>query len=352
MPQTDFDLLHQAARLAKRGHGCAEPNPMVGCVITNKNGVIVGDGFHEQFGQAHAEINALKSAGLKSRGGTAYITLEPCNHQGKTPPCSQTLLEAGITRVVIGAKDPHQAAGGGAAFLRQKGIDVVILDDAQCEELVAPFVHRINTGLPWVTCKWAQTIDGCIETSEHESPWISSMESQHRVHQERGCVDAIVVGVGTVIADNPSLTVRHATKHRTPIRVVIDPTLRTPENATILNDDAITLLAHAEHADTSRLPSCLKFSLPSVNGVLELKPLFQHLVSEFDAANIIVEGGGTVFQHIFDQMLANELWIFTSPHSSSMKPKVNMNDLVQQFQTKCMGHEMCGVDSVERLRII
>ena len=347
----DTELIRKAIVLAKKGHGGAEPNPLVGCVITNRDGKIVGEGFHKQFGEAHAEIHALTIAGDAATGGTAFVTLEPCNHTGKTPPCSQVLIDAGIRRVVIGAKDPHSEASGGVAFLRNAGVEVDVIDDDCCKKLIAPFSHRIHTGLPWVICKWAQTIDGYIETSVGESPWISSQESQQCVHQERGCVDAIVVGVGTVVADNPTLTVRNATKHRTPLRVVIDPTLRTPESANILNDDAPTLIAHAEHADTSRLHSCETLALPSENGVLDLAPLFKQLVSKYNATNVIVEGGTTLFQHIINQKLANELWVFTSPHKSKSQQFTSMNNLVQHLNTQLVSEESCGVDTAYRYTV-
>lgn len=350
---TEFDisLLHQAARLAVKGHGTVEPNPMVGCIITNKDGEIVGEGFHEKFGEAHAEVNALTMAGDSACGGTAYVTLEPCNHQGKTPPCSKALLDAGIKRVVIGASDPHEDASGGGDFLREQGIEVEIIQDVVCSEIIAPFVYRIKTRLPWVTCKWAQTIDGNIETPESESNWISCKESQQLVHEERGCVDAIVVGVGTVVADNPSLTVRGAPKYRTPVRVVIDPTLRTPLHSNVLNEDAPTLLAHAQGVDSSAFSSHNLFALPSAGGVLELAPLFQHLATEYDATNVLVEGGATLFEHIFSQNLANELWIFTAAHRSILLPKVNMNTLVDSLTTTLIEEQPSGVDNAMRLYV-
>ena len=341
-------MLHQAAQLAVKGHGGAEPNPMVGCIITSSENEIVGEGFHEKYGEAHAEVNALAMAGNAARDGTAYVTLEPCNHHGKTPPCTQALLEAGIKQVVIGARDPHTEARGGADFLREHGIEVVIVNHETCNEIIAPFVHRIQTGLPWITCKWAQTRDGCIETTQSESPWISCKESQQLVHEERGCVDAIVVGVSTVITDNPSLTVRGVTKHRIPLRVLIDPTLRTPIASNILNDDAPTLIAHKQGADTSAFSSQNLLTLPSEDGVLHLAPLFRHLVTEYDATNIIVEGGAILFKHVFEQNLANELWVFTSPQESGMAPKINMNSLLKTLSTTLIDEEPCGVDIIQR----
>jgi diaminohydroxyphosphoribosylaminopyrimidine deaminase/5-amino-6-(5-phosphoribosylamino)uracil reductase len=347
----DISMLHQATRLAVKGHGSVEPNPMVGCIITNDKGEIIGDGYHEKYGEEHAEVNALTMAGNAAKGGTAYVTLEPCNHQGKTPPCTKALLEAGIQRVVIGACDPHEEASGGTDFLREQGVIVDILHDAFCNEIIAPFVYRIKTGLPWVTCKWAQTIDGSLETPQSESNWISCKESQQLVHEERGCVDAIVVGVGTVVADNPSLTARGTNKYRTPLRVVVDPSLRTPPNSKILNQDAPTLIAHASGANTASFTSCELLELPSKDGELNLIPLFEHLVTKYDATNIIVEGGATLFKHIFAQNLANELWVFTAESKSTFTPKINMNTLVESISTNILGEQPCGVDTVKRFSI-
>ena len=347
----DISMLHQAARLAVQGHGRAEPNPMVGCIITNINDEIVGKGFHEKYGESHAEINALEMASNSAIGGTAYVTLEPCNHQGKTPPCSQALINSDIKRVVIGSYDPHEEASGGAEFLRGNGVEVEVIDDEICNQLIAPFAHRVKTGLPWITCKWAQTKDGCTETPSGESNWISCKESQQLVHEERGCVDAIVVGVGTVISDNPWLTVRGATKHRTPLRVVIDPNLRTPHESNVLNDESETLIAHAEDVDTSEFSFCKLLPLPLDQGVLDLKPLFMYLVDEYGATNIIVEGGATLFEHLFNQNLVNELWMFTSPFKSKVEPKINMSSLVDKISTQLINQQPCGVDTVQRFAV-
>ena len=349
--QNDISMLHQAVRLAIQGHGTAEPNPMVGCIIMDEKGEVVGEGFHEKYGEAHAEINALAVAGEAAKGGTVFVTLEPCNHHGKTPPCSQALLNAGIKRVVIGARDPHNQASGGAVFLESNGVEVVIANDALCNELIEPFSHRIKTGLPWITCKWAQTTDGNIETQNGESPWISSNESQQLVHEERGCVDAIIVGVGTIVADNPSLTVRHATPYRTPLRVIIDPALRTPLDSIVLNSEAPTLLVHAEGADTRDFASQKLLALPARDTALDLTLLFRHLVSEYDATNVIIEGGATLFQHIFKQQLANELWVFTAPHESTFTPAFNMNTLVGTLSCTKVDEQPCGVDTVKRFTV-
>ena len=343
---TKQSMMQRAIDLAKQGHGCVEPNPMVGCVIVNPKGHIVGEGFHAQFGQAHAEVNALALAGSRANGATAFVTLEPCNHFGETPPCTQALIDEGISKVVIGTIDPHELSTGGAQSLRDSGIQVEVLEDEDCKRLIGPFAWRIETGLPWVTCKWAQTVDGCIETPEGESNWISSADSQALVHQERRCVDAIIVGVGTVIADNPLLTVRNVEKRRTPLRIVIDPNLRTPLDAHILNDDASTLIAHSEDLDASSFP-CESITLPSENGVLILTPLLKHLVDKHNATNVIVEGGATTFRHFFEQQLVNELWVITSPATSKVDSFVNMNDVVLSLDCTLESEAQCGVDTLK-----
>ena len=346
-------LLHRAVELAGRGHGCVEPNPMVGCIVLSKDGEIAGEGFHEQCGDSHAEINALNQAGARARGGTAYVTLEPCNHDGRTGPCTQALLEAGIEKVVIGCRDPHPDAAGGATFLSQNGVDVVIEENVVCKDLIAPFVHRLRHGIPWVTCKWAQTSDGYIETPTGEPPWISCDESLQLVHQKRGCIDAIIVGVGTVVADNPSLTVRDAVAHRTPLRIVVDPTLRTPLKAQVLDGAVPTLIAYGKNANPIRLARTrvALLELPWLDGSLDLRPLFTHLVQEYNATNVIVEGGKTLFGHIFDQNLANELWVFTSPRALGEVPLQNMDALFDALPCHRVDQYTCGDDSVCRYRV-
>tara|TARA_X000000368_G_scaffold413228_1_gene400940 strand:- start:58 stop:1122 length:1065 start_codon:yes stop_codon:yes gene_type:complete len=342
------NIMRQATRLAELGHGTAEPNPLVGCIITNENGEIVGEGYHKTYGQEHAEVNALAQAGASADGGTAYITLEPCNHHGKTPPCSEALIAAGIKRVVIGTRDPHENASGGIQTLQNAGVQVTLLNDSMCQDLLAPFTHRLHTGLPWITCKWAQTKNGELETAPGESPWISCSESQWLVHQERGCVDAIMVGVGTVVSDNPKLTVRNAEKFRIPKRIVIDPSARIPRDASILSNDAPTLLVCKEGSDYSKIQGCEFIEVPIKNDLLELDYLFKYLVKEYDMTHIMVEGGGTLFKHVFQQKLVNEIWAFQSPFESTFKGKVNMNSLMQKFDSHLIHEEMCGVDIVSR----
>ncbi len=353
MSRSHSDYLLHARELALRGHGLVEPNPMVGCVIVNDQNKIIGSGFHEKCGEAHAEINALNKIGALANGATAYITLEPCNHQGKTGPCSHALLNSGISKVVIGCKDPSPEASGGGEFLSNNGVEVVFENNEQCKKIIAPFVHRLQTGLPWVICKWAQTSDGYIETPEGESPWISGKESLQLVHEKRGCVDAIIAGVGTVVADNPSLTVRNAISHRTPLRVVVDPTLRIPLDATVLDGEVPTLIAHGKDAKPPELENrAISFlELPEKNGALDLHPLMKHLVEEYDATNVIVEGGKTLFEHILNQQLANELWIFTSQRIIGEENLKNMTQLFNELHCTLENKRSCGDDLVCRYRL-
>ena len=219
---TDESLMRRALELAARGRGAVEPNPMVGCVIV-RDGEILGQGYHHQFGGPHAEVDALQSLPslADATGATAFVTLEPCCHQGKTPPCTETLISARLARVVVAMADPFSKVdGGGLRRLNDAGIETtvgVLREDA--EMLNAPYLKRIRFGKPWVTAKWAMTMDGRIATTSGESQWITGDASRAEVHRLRGRVDAIAVGMGTVQADDPELTARPAGP-RTAIRIV------------------------------------------------------------------------------------------------------------------------------------
>jgi diaminohydroxyphosphoribosylaminopyrimidine deaminase / 5-amino-6-(5-phosphoribosylamino)uracil reductase len=206
---SDVDWMNRALELAARGRGWVEPNPLVGAVVI-RDGVVVGAGWHERFGQAHAEINALRQAGEAARGADLYVTLEPCCHFGKTPPCTEAVIRAGIRRVVSAMLDPFpQVAGQGASLLREAGIVVEVgISEAAARRLNAPYLKRLRTSLPWVHGKWAMTLDGKIATRTGESQWITGAAARAYVHELRGRMDAIVVGKGTLVADDPLLTAR------------------------------------------------------------------------------------------------------------------------------------------------
>ncbi|MBK8916000.1 MAG: bifunctional diaminohydroxyphosphoribosylaminopyrimidine deaminase/5-amino-6-(5-phosphoribosylamino)uracil reductase RibD [Phycisphaerales bacterium] len=246
--------MKRALALARRGRGAVEPNPMVGCVLVRK-GRVIGEGWHRRFGGPHAEVEALRRAG-DARGATAYVTLEPCCHHGKTPPCTDALLAAGIARVVAGVRDPNAPMRGrGFALLRRRGVQVEIgVCAEEAAALIAPFEKLIRRVRPWVTLKWAQSLDGCIATRTGDSRWISDEACRAHAHRTRGLADAILVGVGTVLRDDPLLTCRVGRPRRTATRIVLDSLLRTPESAALIRTarEAPTLIYCHPDAPSSR----------------------------------------------------------------------------------------------------
>ncbi len=233
----DAEFMRAALRLARRGLGRTIPNPPVGAVVV-KGGRIVGRGFHRRAGGDHAEVEAIRDAGRRASGATLYVTLEPCNHTGRTPPCTAAVLESGFSRVVVGTRDPNpDVRGGGLARLRRHEIEVVEgVEGDLCRELIRPFAKRITSGMPLVTLKLAATLDGRIATRTGESRWISGERSRAMVHRWRDEMDAVMVGAGTVIEDDPELTCRRP-RGRDPLRVVVDGRLRIPLGARVLTKD-------------------------------------------------------------------------------------------------------------------
>ena len=313
-----------ATRLAARGHGGAEPNPLVGCVVVDGAGTVIGQGFHRRCGGPHAEIHALRDAGPRARGATVYVTLEPCNHTGRTGPCAEALIEAGVGRVVAARRDPNPPAGGGLERLRAAGIAAEELAGcAAAVRLSEPFAHRVHTGLPWVTVKWAQSLDGRIATRAGESQWISGPASRRLVHRERGRVDAILTGIGTVLADDPLLTARVRRPRRVARRVVVDPGLRVPVEAQLVRTAGAVpttvvcaegaLAGEAAKGTRLREAGVELVALPDTEGSLPLDMLLRRLVTEHDVTNVLVEGGGGLAKHLFRAGLVNEAWVFVAP---------------------------------------
>ncbi|MDQ2768780.1 MAG: bifunctional diaminohydroxyphosphoribosylaminopyrimidine deaminase/5-amino-6-(5-phosphoribosylamino)uracil reductase RibD, partial [Gemmatimonadota bacterium] len=226
--------MRRALELARMGWGQTAPNPMVGAVVV-RNGEIVGEGHHTRFGAAHAEIEALRVAGARAESATVYVTLEPCAHEGKTPPCANALVAARVARVVIAVCDPNPAAAGGAEVLRAAGIAVTTgVVESEARELNAPFFHSFTETRPWITLKLAVSLDGALADATGRSRWITGDESRRTVHEMRAGSDAIGVGIGTVLADDPSLTVRDAPAPRVPpSRVVFDRAARLPATSTL-----------------------------------------------------------------------------------------------------------------------
>src|SRR4051812_35648886 len=249
--------MSHALALATRGQGSVEPNPMVGCVIV-RDGEIVGEGWHEYFGGPHAEVNALAMAGERAAGATAYVSLEPCCHQGKTPPCTQALIRAGVKRVVIAVEDPYpEVRGRGIAELRNADIECEPgVCGPEANWVLAPYRKLLATGRPWVIAKWAMTLDGKLAARTGDSQWISSEASRAVVHQLRGRMDAIIVGSGTARIDNPLLTTRpvdFADVKRTATRIVVDSAASLPLESRLVQTarDVPVLVAAAEDAAPS-----------------------------------------------------------------------------------------------------
>jgi diaminohydroxyphosphoribosylaminopyrimidine deaminase/5-amino-6-(5-phosphoribosylamino)uracil reductase len=318
MDRTRIDaLLDRAVRLAVRGHGGAEPNPMVGCVIARDDGTVIAEGFHRRCGEGHAEVEALRAAGADARGATALVTLEPCSHTGRTGPCTVALRDAGIARVFYAVADPNPSAKGGAAHLRSWGIEALQHPHRGAAELAKPFLKRVTTGLPWVSAKWAQSIDGAIALASGESKWISSSRSRAMVHRERGRVDAILTGIGTVLADDPQLTPRGVRIQRMPVRIVFDPEARTPTTAKVCDRVTKSILLTAptlDDAGRNRLRALRELGVSSIElgAELELTPALRELARQ-GIASMLVESGGGLVGRLLRERLLDEAWVFVGP---------------------------------------
>lgn len=317
--QLDGWHMRRALELAALGLGHAEPNPLVGCVIAC-GAEVIGEGWHRRYGGPHAEIEALAIAGSRAAGATVYVTLEPCCHFGKTPPCTQALIEAGVRRVVAAMSDPFPAvAGRGAETLRSTGIDVELgLGEAEARTLNAPYLKLLSSGKPWVLAKWAMTLDGKIATRTGESRWISSEASRQRGHELRGRVDAIVVGSGTAAADDPLLTARPAGP-RQAVRVVVDSRASlSPESQLVHTAREVPVIVaagnEAAEADCQRLKSagCEVLVLPGATHGARLDELLSEL-GRRRMTNVLVEGGSRLLGNWFDLGQIDEVHVFIAP---------------------------------------
>jgi diaminohydroxyphosphoribosylaminopyrimidine deaminase/5-amino-6-(5-phosphoribosylamino)uracil reductase len=321
MESSDLDHWHmtRALELAARGEGSVEPNPMVGCVVA-RGAEVIGEGFHRRFGGPHAEVEALAVAGPRARGATLYVTLEPCCHTGKTPPCTEAVLAAGVARVVIAQLDPFPAvAGSGIARLKEAGVAVDVgPGQEQARRLNAPYLKLVTTGRPWVIAKWAMTLDGKLATQAGDSRWISSEASRRIVHQVRGRVDAIVVGRGTADADDPLLTARPSGP-RVATRIVLDRRASLSPGSQLARtarETPVLVVVGAEAAE----PACQQLReagcevLAVAGGTREEQ--WRELLAELGArrmTNVLVEGGGTVLGALFDARLVDEVHVFIAP---------------------------------------
>lgn len=318
----DRQFMTQAVRLAERGVNSTDPNPRVGCVLV-REGVVVGEGFHEKAGEPHAEVFALRDAGDEALDATAYVTLEPCSHHGRTPPCADALVESGVKRVVVAMQDPNPlVAGQGVQRLREAGIDVAVgLLEEQARALNPGFVKRMTQGLPFVRVKLAMSLDGRTAMADGESVWISSPESRTDVQRLRARSSAVLSGVGTVLFDDPSLNVRlngaRPEVLRQPWRVIVDSELRTPVNAKTLSLPGKVLVVHASE-DGQRM-SALEAAgaellfCGSKDGRVDLLAMMKQLADK-GVNEIHVEAGATLCGALLDRHLVDECVFYMAPH--------------------------------------
>ena len=314
---TDEIFMREALRIARNAEGRTSPNPLVGAVVV-REGKIVAEGWHRRAGTPHAEIHALNMAGELARGATLYVTLEPCSHFGRTPPCARAIVDAGISRVVAAMTDPNpQVAGRGFEILRSAGIQVEVGTlEAEARRLNEVFIKWVTRKLPFVTLKFACSLDGKIATVGGESQWISGIESRTFTHRLRDTNDAILVGVGTVIADNPSLTTR-LVEGKNPVRVIVDSRARTPPDSTVVTDkSARTIIATTSRAPEEKLSALKSRGVEIITAGdgehVDLEILMRAL-AERELTSVLVEGGGTIHFAMLKAGLVDKVLAFVAP---------------------------------------
>ena len=316
----DEDYMKQALRLARRGLGKTSPNPMVGAIIVKDN-LIIGKGYHHHFGGKHAEVNAIRNAEEEVKGATLYVTLEPCCFYGKTPPCVDAIIRDNIGRVVIGVLDPNPLVSGKSVeVLKQKGIETRIgVLEEECRDLNEAHFKYMTTGLPLVTLKFAQTLDGRIATATGNSQWISSEKFQRLAHRLRAINDAVMVGIDTVLADDPQLTVR-LVRGRNPTRVILDSRLRIPLDARVVSSQETvpTIIATTSHADEKKLASLREAGIEVLviredeEGKVDLRELLGAL-GKRGISSVLVEGGAGVITSLLRQNLVDKMVVAVAP---------------------------------------
>ena len=318
--KTDQQYMQLALDLAASAKGKTNPNPLVGAVLV-KDGVIVGSGLHRKAGEPHAEVHAFNMAGEHAKGATLYVTLEPCSHYGKTPPCAKLVKESEVARVVVAMQDPNpEVAGRGINLLREAGIDVEVgILEKEARQLNERFIHNMVTGRPFVISKFAMTLDGKIATHTGHSQWITGEAARADVHELRDEVDAILVGVGTVLADNPSLTTRLAHRQgKNPIRVILDSRLRTPLDANVVNTaQAQTIIVTSEQSDRQKASlyeekGVKLVFIPQTETGLNLDVALEALY-KLGITDVLVEGGGAINASFLRAGLIQKFLVYVAP---------------------------------------
>lgn len=316
MVNNNYELQHQmymqrALQLAALGLGKVSPNPMVGAVVVHPEKGIIGEGYHQYYGGPHAEVNAIAQVkdDVLLKESTIYVTLEPCSHFGKTPPCANLIIEKGIKKVVVAMPDPNPlVAGKGIALLQQAGIEVILgVLETEATLLNKTFLHRIKTGLPYVYLKWAQSTDGFLSPSNGKPVLISDAEHQMLVHKQRAEVDAILVGYNTVVTDNPSLTVRHWSG-RNPQRIVIDPQLALPHTYQIFGGEETVWIINNQKTETTGRIKYLQITH------WETPTEMLQLLAQNGIGSMVVEGGAKTLAWFLQHNQFQEKWVFTHPN--------------------------------------
>jgi diaminohydroxyphosphoribosylaminopyrimidine deaminase/5-amino-6-(5-phosphoribosylamino)uracil reductase len=315
----DKFFMERALRLAEKGVGSTSPNPMVGAVLV-KDGEIIGEGFHKKAGEPHAEVLALKQAGERARGAELFVTLEPCSHYGRTPPCVQAIIKAGVTGVVAAMEDPNPLVSGrGIKMLEEAGIQVRVgVMEERARKLNEVFIKYITTKKPFVVGKIAQSLDGKIALSSGISRWITGEPARIRAHELRSRYDAVMVGIGTVLADDPLLTCRLPGREKDPVKIVVDSTLKIPVNARLFQDSGKVIIAATQKADRQKMRVLKQLGADIIetesNGgdMVNLPQLFE-ILGTMGITGVLVEGGSRLLASLSKEELLDKLIIFVAP---------------------------------------
>lgn len=344
----------RALELAARGMATTQPNPRVGCVVV-RNDEVVGEGWHQRAGEPHAEVFALREAGDQAHGAKVYVTLEPCSHHGRTPPCVEALIDAGVRRVVMASTDPNPQATGGMEKLRAANIEVQTgLMCAAARELNVGFFNRLEHGRPWVRVKLAMSLDGRTALANGESKWITGAAARADVQRWRARSSAILTGSGTALADDPRLTVRLDESFTPPLRVVLDRCLRLPASAHLLDGSAPTLIVHAGEADVSAHSSSVEYArVGEHDGHLDVEAVLA-LLAVRECNEVHVEAGPTLCGALFEAGLVDELLLYIAPVllGDKARPLLELpllSDMRERWSLHLLDQERFGDDL--RLRL-
>lgn len=371
---TDYDYMSRAIELAKNGEGAVDPNPLVGAVIV-KNNKIIGEGYHKKYGDLHAERNAFKNLTESAEGGTIYVTLEPCCHTGKTPPCTEAIIEHKIAKVVIGSGDPNPlVAGKGAEILRNAGIEVVEGFMAkECDALNDVFFHYITHKTPYVVMKYGMTLDGKIATKTGNSKWITNESSRQSVQKMRNKYTGIMVGIGTVLADDPMLNTR-IEGGRSPVRIICDSNLNIPEDCNICRtaSESKTFVVTALKDVPSgivmdyKMPKMLELSRFGIKFInvptnedepkVDLKQLME-LLGKLQINSILLEGGGTLNYSALEAGIVNEINAFIAPkivggNGKSPVAGIGVETLDEAYMLELLSMETIDGDICARYKVL